>query len=131
MPLRRPEHIHNVQTPDDYKAFQAAMLQLQNGKRPQDRALAPWTCLAPRAVYVAFGKWLLRCVCGNAPSVDPEWRLACCLECGAVFEQVAVPADYQAIEAVLLLRPAMRNQNWLPTETLDDLRAENAAHGVQ
>ena len=130
MMLRRPFDVHGVSSPDAYRAFHAATLAAQRVRAPHRNLPEPWICLVPRDVYVTFGKWLIRCVCGNAPSVSPEWRLACCLECGAVFESLSIPDDYQAIESMLLARPALVNQAWLQPETVDDLAAENAAHGV-
>jgi len=127
--MLRPLHVHGVSTPEGYRALQTAALAAL-ATRHLRRAAQPWICLAPRTVYVAMGKWLLRCVCGNAPAVDPEWRLACCLECGAIFEHVDVPDDWRAIEAALHKRPATRTQAWVPGETVADLEAENAAHGV-
>jgi hypothetical protein len=40
------------------------------------------------------------------------------------------PADPEGIEALLAMRPARKNRNWLPGETLQELLAENAAHNV-
>ena len=46
------------------------------------------------------------------------------------FRAVTWPTDLDDIEAVLLRRPQTANRNWRPPETLDDLRRENAEHGV-
>lgn len=47
---------------------------------------------------------------------------------GAVLEPV-YPAERNAIEAILRVRPDRSNFNWLPGETLDDLRLQNIQHG--
>lgn len=39
------------------------------------------------------------------------------------------PADPQAIETLLAMRPHPKLQNWAPGETLEELLSENAAHG--
>ena len=69
------------------------------------------------------------CACGNAPSVDPRWNLACCFECGAVYTNLVFPASWELVERVLLSRARMSERNSLPGETLSSLSAENEAHG--
>lgn len=127
--LRRPAQVHHVDSPEAYRRFQRAVLA-HNFDAGKGRTREPWICPVSRPVYVAMGKWLIRCVCGNAPSVDPSWRLACCIECGAVFEGLDVPAEYEAIEAVLLERPVIGTQAMHAGETLEQLKAENRAHGI-
>lgn len=80
---------------------------------------------------ISGGKWLVRCVCGNAPSVAPEWRLALCFECGAVYEDLVLPDAQPDITAALLERPSPSQRHWTPGETADDLRAENRRNGVR
>lgn len=78
---------------------------------------------------VRHGIWKLACSCGEHPVYSPEWRLACCFYCGAVYEGVEPPPAMAEIERVLLLRPQMTTRNWCHPETVDDLRQENADHG--
>ena len=66
--------------------------------------------------------------CGNYPSYDAEWGLACCFTCGAIYRQ-APPEDWLEIERVLINRPNPASRHMLPGQTLDELRAENRAHG--
>jgi hypothetical protein len=83
-------------------------------------------------VFVAGGRWQLRCTtpeCGNCPAVQPEWGLALCWDCGAIYEGLSVP-DAEAIERVLLRR-LMVHRNWMPPETVADLERENLAHGLE
>jgi uncharacterized Zn finger protein (UPF0148 family) len=39
------------------------------------------------------------------------------------------PAEREQIERILRMRPDRKNMNWILTETLDDLRAQNVEHG--
>lgn len=82
-----------------------------------------------------WGRWIARCPrpwCTNALAVDPgqqtfrcEYRVGGC----GWDSPVSWPADPDAIEALLIMRPAAQTRNWQPGETLEDLLAENAAHG--
>jgi hypothetical protein len=81
-----------------------------------------------------WGRWLARCprpLCTNALALDPGQNLFVCTGLGGcgIDAPVIWPADPQAIEAILEMRPVGRTRNWLPGETLEDLLAENAAHG--
>jgi hypothetical protein len=82
-----------------------------------------------------WGRWISRCPapwCTNAVGLDRGQARFECIgldSCGAVADLVW-PADPQAIEAVLSLRPVPRTRNWLPGESVTELVAENVAHGV-
>lgn len=74
--------------------------------------------------------------CGGAVY---QWRdgphLLLCPDCwngaiGGRWRPVTVPANLAEIETILLARPLPANRNWHPTETLDDLRRQNAENGV-
>jgi hypothetical protein len=39
------------------------------------------------------------------------------------------PVEREQIEQILRMRPDRKNMNWIPSETLDDLRAQNIEHG--
>jgi len=121
--------MHYAKSPEDYQHMQERTLQKVNARRSPSDHRAVWTFVGEQPpVYVAMGKWVLRCACGNAPSVHPEWHVARCFECGAVYEHVTMPAQAREIERVLIERP-MKNRGWLPTETLDELQADNERHG--
>jgi hypothetical protein len=97
----------------------------------------------PSAVAIAgvayaeanWGRWVARCVrpwCTNAIALELGQVEFLCIggpdACG--YSTVVVwPPDPQAIEAILGMRPVRRTQNWSVGETLEDLLAENAAHG--
>jgi len=77
--------------------------------------------------YVNRGRWIAECECRHAAQVSSgdEWR---CPVCGTRYV-VLWPADRVAIQDALRQRP-VENQNWLPTETINDLLAENIEHGI-
>lgn len=120
--LGTPEHAHQVQDADAYRA-----LALSAG-----RATGAFSGLQERGheiveAFVNRGRWLMRCTCGNAPSAHPAWRLAICLECGSVWYPFFPNQDMVTeVERLLLTRP-IDNRNWHPQETLAALRIENVA----
>jgi hypothetical protein len=77
---------------------------------------------------INHGRWIVECSCRSARNVYPE-RLWWCPACGAGAVDVVWPDDAHAICAALASRPLV-NRNWRPGETVVDLLAENAAHGV-
>lgn len=85
-------------------------------------------------VRAEVGMWLADCPrpwCTNALAVERGQREFVCVgphSCAAVGE-LTWPADPDAIEAILMLRPVPVTRNWLPGETLEQLLAENAQHG--
>jgi hypothetical protein len=97
----------------------------------------------PVLAYVNHGRWVADCVdplCGGALCVDREYPYYLCVTCGnarqdGAWLRVTFPEDADAIEALLLRRPARdgweaTNRNWLPGTTLEELEAENTANGV-
>jgi hypothetical protein len=82
---------------------------------------------------VNSGRWLARCpVCSNGILADPDWEEAVCFECGNDYVITAPPPqDVNEIERLLLKRPKVGTQNWIPGETLEELEADNRNHGVE
>jgi hypothetical protein len=86
-------------------------------------------------VFVNDGRWLVQCPHCNSAQLaarsDPRFF---CIECQnngtMLWAQVVWPADPTGIETELSARPHAVNQQWLPSETVADLVAENAANGV-
>ena len=82
---------------------------------------------------VNHGRWIARCprpYCTNAMQVDRGQATFGCVAldgCGWIGELVW-PADPDAIEALLAMRPVPGTRNWLPGETLAQLLAENVVH---
>lgn len=82
-----------------------------------------------------WGRWIARCpagLCTSAVQVR-RWqqRFECTGEGGCGWTApIQWPDDPEMIEAILGLRPDVRTRSWLPGESLDDLIAENARHGL-
>ena len=133
--LLGPRHLHpGVNTEADYRRAHRDAIARGRARYPNLEWPEPWLALFAPSAFVAGGMWQLRCAtvgCTNCPSVSPEWRLALCWDCGAVYERVPLPVDIEAIERVLMRRPDVSSRNWLPTETVEDLVRENAEHGIQ
>jgi hypothetical protein len=83
--------------------------------------------------FAEWGMWKACCPrpgCTNAMMLLRDQLTFSCLgphSCG-LEAPITWPADPDAIEAVLAMRPLPANQNWLPGETIEDLLVENAAH---
>lgn len=126
--IGRPGHQHNVPTRAAYAARQAAFIQAGRVRYPRLTWRDPVTVDDPIPAVISGGFWIVHCPCGNGPAADPEWRLACCFECGAMYTSVVVPAAWRGIESALLERSEMATRNWLPGETVGDLQRETLAH---
>lgn len=129
--LKTPRHVHpGVSSASDYRQRQAEAIRTGRSLYPALPWREPWVCVARPVVFVSGGKWLVECACGNCPSVAPEWDgLACCYECGAVYEGLAMPAEADAIEQALVRRPTLAARYWNPAMSVADLLAANAAMG--
>jgi hypothetical protein len=120
--LRFPDGTH-VQTPEAYLGWHRLHVD----------SCAVAVVFGSEASVIAridHGRWIADCVCRTGMYTHPLWKMACCGECGAVYRDVVFPMDWPFIERELLKRPVRANQNWFPTETLDMLQRESAAHGV-
>jgi len=118
---------------------------------PEDRG-AEWVCLlfwqaptpyAPTAgvagpalkVYANEGRWVVDCPdCSGAQlacRTDPRFMCVYCgnASVGGKWRPVSWPRSADLIEIELSARP-VEHQHWLPGDTLRQLRAENAAHGL-
>ena len=85
--------------------------------------------------YANDGRWVVECPdCHGAQFAARDDRRFLCNECanvtiGGLWRQVVWPKDPAAIDAELDKRPR-GNANWLPGESVVQLRLENAAHGI-
>jgi hypothetical protein len=83
---------------------------------------------------VNHGRWLFDCPDCRAKgtpassNATPGLDTVVCLTCGGEFP-ASFPAERAEIERLLLLRPSKEHRNWETAEPVDDLRAENVAHG--
>ena len=91
---------------------------------------------SPEVEVVAnYGRWLVECpFCPSAQVASVSDRRFFCTDCGnaavgGAFVKTVWPDDLAELDAVLSQRPPP-NANWRSHETLDLIRAENAAHGL-
>lgn len=134
--LLGPRHLHpGVNSSEDYRRRQYEVLAKGRARYPHLIWPDPFPAAVVPPVMVADGAWKVRCVtpdCEEFPIASLEWRVARCLNCGAVYEGLVFPEDASEIERVLVNRPHMATRNWnwpTPGETVESLRAENRAHG--
>lgn len=93
------------------------------------------TDLLIRGNYVRanWGRWVADCpspFCLSAMQVWAGQRSTACMDCESPIPELIWPADPEAIEVLLSMRPDETTRNWLPGETLSDLLMENGAHGI-
>jgi len=87
----------------------------------------------PAVAQVNHGRWVAHCpFCDGAELVDLAEPLFCCLSCDNaaaggrwLMVQFPAPVERALIEAALLARPAARNRNWAPHESVTKLVDEN------
>jgi hypothetical protein len=83
----------------------------------------------PLKVYLNYGRWIAECPdCHGAQLACHEDPRFMCNECanvaaGRLWRAIEWPTDRARIEAALESRD-VKNQNWLPGETVEDLKAE-------
>jgi hypothetical protein len=133
--LLGPRHVHpRVNSEAEYRRRQAEAIAKGRALYPNLEWSDPWLAERGRLARIVGGAWQLPCAtpgCRNCPSVSPEWLLALCWDCGAVYEDVALPEERASIERLLLRRLDLASRNWLPGETAEDLERENLAHGIE
>lgn len=96
------------------------------------------TTLAPIGLpaFVSGGRWLVQCpACLSAQYACEQDARFFCVDClnehaGGAWVRVVWPKEREAIEAALLERPDKHSQTWMPHESVDDLRRQNAEHGI-
>lgn len=131
--IGRPLEGVNASTPTEYLAIAQSQIDTMRQRRPA--LVWPDLHLVETGPHdppqVRQGRWLVGCACGNWPHYDPDWQMAVCLECAAVYTKVAPPDRWQDAETVLMRRPDYQTRNWLPHESVEALVQENAQHGVE
>lgn len=103
---------------------------------PVTEALAAGTAPSSEAVqaYVNEGRWVVSCPdCAGAQLACRTDHRFLCNECAnyavdGLWRPVVWPADADAVEQALVERRLPRTRNWVPGETPDGLRLEQAAH---
>jgi hypothetical protein len=98
----------------------------------------------PIDVEVNHGQWIWRCPCGLGGIGDPpsgggvafvDQPFGWCPRCENVatdgrWRSLRFPPEREAIERALAVRPDPDTRNWSPGETIEQLLAENAEHGI-
>jgi hypothetical protein len=85
----------------------------------------------PLQAVVMRSNWAVRCdVCNDIFVAEPGEPFHC-PNCNAAARPVTFPKNRTAIEAELLKRPDPLTRAWLPGETVDDLKRQNAEHGIE
>lgn len=82
---------------------------------------------------VNHGRWIVPCPnCNSAENLPPNAQFRCRQEFGGCgyTDTVDIPNNFAGIEAVLSHRPNHANRNWLPGESIADLKRENRDHGL-
>lgn len=96
------------------------------------RSLTAWKAGDRLRAYVNHGRWLVDCPCGESCSTSPAWGMACCLGCGAIFEAIEFPPARMRQDIEHLFEPrTMAQRNWYWRESVEQLAAENIAHGLR
>lgn len=94
---------------------------------------------------ILYGRWMVDCPrCNGANDVipgEPIYLCSCCMWPGVFrpgseyvaphFAEVIFPENREAIEAILLKRPAIANRNWYPGESIEQLEKENSQLGCE
>jgi hypothetical protein len=102
-----------------------------NLPRSQDIAASPEV-----EVVANHGRWLVECpFCPSAQVASVSDRRFFCTDCGNAavggqFVKTIWPDELFELDAVLGHRPT-ENRNWRSAETLEHIRNENAAHGLE
>lgn len=124
--LEGPEILDGVtDAPDSYQRWHRHVVTQRYGE--------VWISEEAASAAVNHGRWVAACFwCGTGMLTRPDWGIAGCAECGAFYPKgkVRFPTNHAEIQEVLCRRPVRSTQSWLPTESIDDLRRENSAHGV-
>ena len=99
------------------------------------RFVAETADMTPYPAIVDHGRWIAKCQnCNGAENVSEDDPVMMCFSCGnehlsGRLAVVQFPEDRKEAEELLMARPKPM-RNWLPHETVDDLRNENRVHGL-
>lgn len=124
--IRRRRQMLGIVSEAEYAEFQA--FSISSIAKKTGLTITLHESDEPILPYINEGRWVALCVCQSGMAADPDSPVLRCLECGAVYRNVIYPKHVERIESVLLERPHAVKRNWLPTETLDELLAQNIEH---
>lgn len=123
------------------RAPDAAGIEAKWARHLSRSGITPWDHDEPVTAYVNRGRWVASCVeCGGGMACWSEMDHTQCLDCGARY-RVDFPEDADEAARILVER-TIEHRNWFPVditvggmehkgETVADLKAENALHGVR
>lgn len=86
---------------------------------------------------INHGRWICKCpFCKGAEIADRQDKRFFCLSCfnksiAGQWLKVEFPKDEKKIEIELSKRPKVENRNWIPSESVNDLRRENKERGIK
>ena len=123
--LQGPEQLllepgRRVTSREEYLAWHISAVTFRGGN--------VWDSPEQVKTYINHGRWVADCFwCKNGMLTRPDWRLACCSECGARYHlgRIVYPKNYKAIEKILLRRVRRDQQNWDDRQSVGELEKEN------
>lgn len=141
MRIATASSLYGITSPEEYHRWLLAqgsvkIRMIQMGISPEQVGTpdAPDTRAIPATAYVNHGRWVADCptphcagavvlyrdtfMCGNCINV----------ECGYRYRAVRWPSEKGKIEEALSARFLPETANWLPSETVSDLKSENAIY---
>jgi hypothetical protein len=122
--IRKVLRVRGGITLSDYQHAHARYVVTQPGA-PQ-----PHTSALSLVMAINHGRWVVDCPeCHGGVTTFLDAPEARCWTCGAIFRHVVWPDRRRDIERVLLQRLPI-HRNWTPTETLDQLIADNLRFGA-
>lgn len=130
--IMTPVHTLGVRTASDYATRHRKVILDGRMSLPELNWREPWPSPDKVQALISGGRWIVACTtkgCSNAPLTHPDWKVARCFECGAIYQDVIFPENIAEISALLVKRAYVANRNWVPGETIEELRAENIANG--
>ncbi len=129
---------HEDRSTDDFVAFMCN--EYQRAQHAPAPAIPVLVGNLPEAfARVDHGRWIADCStgCGYAVMLGRNTSLFLCANCDVGWQRVTWPRSRTNIEIELLKRPhdiraepEPSTRNWVPGETLADLRTENADRGI-
>lgn len=109
-----------VQTSEEYRMWQANLVFIRGGDT--------WNSTGAVDAIVNHGRWIAICRwCGTGMFTRPDWGVAYCAECGAIYDKgmVRFKNDASKIAELLCLRIKREEQNWDSSQSLAELIDEN------
>ncbi len=79
--------------------------------------------------YLNHGRWVVDCPDRDCAGAELASNLFVCENCKRV-GPVEWPEHKTLIDEITSLRPVPETRNWIPGETVNNLRKENMSHGL-